>query len=223
VFDVGEPVAKLNIRKYPRVMTRIPVEYALGDRKARVRASTLGGGGMFIEDPQPLPQDAEIQVRFRPARHLPYLQAKARVIYVQPKKGSGLQFTEISPEQRQLILRLIHHKSASRRKSPRVPLATQIHIRELMGLAYSRDVSVGGMFVETTLPCEIGTRVDLRFHLNDGGPIVVTAGEVRYIVPKMGMGVLFVGLAKGDRQRIENLIANSSTFMPETKSAEPAS
>jgi Tfp pilus assembly protein PilZ len=178
---------------------------------------------MFIDDPQPLPRDAEIDVRFRPARHLPYMQAKARVIYVQPEKGSGVQFTEIGPEQRQLILRLIHHKTANRRESPRVPLATQIHIQELMALAYSRDVSIGGMFVETTVPCEIGTRMDLRFHLNDGGPVVVTAGEVRYIVPKMGMGVLFVGLAKDDRKRIENLVAKSDTLVPETPSTAPAS
>lgn len=212
---MGEKLKKPDVRKYPRIPARFPVEYKLGETTVRSRASTLGGGGMFIEDRGTLPRGAEISLRFRPARHLPYLEAKGRVCYVLPERGSGVEFTEISREHHQLILRLIHHKTANRRESPRVPLATQIHIQDSMALAFSRDVSVGGLFVETKVIYEIGTRMDLRFHLNDGGPVVIARGEVRYIVPKMGMGVQFVDLSRNDRKRIEELVATSPPILAE--------
>lgn len=176
---------------------------------------------MFIEDSGTLPRSAEVTVRFRPAKHLPYLQAKARVIYVVPARGSGVEFTEINPQDQQLILRLIHHKTGNRRLNPRVPLATQIHIEDVMGLAFSRDVSVGGIFVETKMPCQVGTRMDMRFHLNDGGPIVIASGEVRYLVPKLGMGVAFLELAREDRQRIEDLVASTPEVLPDPTASPP--
>jgi Tfp pilus assembly protein PilZ len=212
---------KVELRKYPRIPARFPVQYTLGKTTERGHASTLGGGGMFIEDSGTLPKSAEVQVQFRPAKHLPFLQAKARVIYVVPSRGSGVEFTDISQEHHQLILRLIHHKTANRRENPRVALATQIHIQDSMSLAYSRDVSVGGIFVETKMPYEIGTRMDLRFHLNDGGPVVIAKGEVRYIVPKMGLGVQFLDLSRGDRQRIEELIASSPEVLPDPNTPNP--
>jgi Tfp pilus assembly protein PilZ len=223
-LSTGEKTPKIDHRKFPRVLARFPVEYTLGEKTVRTRGSTLGGGGLFIEDKDLLPEGAEFVLRFRPARHLPYLEAKARVCYIEPGRGSGVEFTSIRVEDRQLILRLIHHKSANRRKTTRVPLATQIEIEDSMALAFSRDVSVGGLFVETTLACDIGTRVGLRFHLNDGGPVIVAAGEVRYIVPKMGMGVHFLELAGSDRKRIEALVASSPALLPDpAATVSPAS
>lgn len=223
-LGLGERWKKPEQRKYPRVPVKFPVEHKLGETTRRTHASMLGGGGLFIEDTEPLPRDAEIVVRFRPAKHLPYLRAKARVIYTLPDRGSGIEFIKISQKHQQLILRLIHHKTADRRKHPRVPMATQIHIKNSMALAFSRDVSVGGLFVETKAPSHVGTRIDLRFHLNDGGPIVIAAGEVCYTVPKMGMGVQFLELTRVDRKRIEALVASSPTVLPEpAPTASPAS
>jgi len=204
---LGKDLKKPSARRYPRVPAKFAVEYTVGDRKVRARASTLGGGGLFLEGPQELAQGSEVVVRFRPAKHLPFVEARAKVCYVVPGQGTGLEFTEISSEHHQIILRLIHRKTANRRQLPRVPLATQVQCKECMAVAFSRDVSAGGMFVETSVPCETGARVDLRFHLNDGGPIVVAVAEVKYLVPKLGMGVEFLELSPADRQRLENYVA----------------
>jgi c-di-GMP-binding flagellar brake protein YcgR len=201
---------KPNARKYPRVPSKFTVEYTVGDKKLRTRASTLGGGGLFLEKSQELTPGSEVAVRFRPAKHLPFVEARAKVCYVTPDQGAGLEFTELSPEHNQIILRLIHRKTANRRESPRAPLATQIQCEGCMALAFSRDVSTGGMFVETSIPCEVGTRVELRFHVNDGGPIIVTSAETKYIVPKLGMGVEFVDLSPSDRERLENYVKGSA-------------
>ena len=219
-LSLGERLRKNDLRKYPRVPARFLVECSLGEKTVRTHASTLGGGGLFIDDGQQLePRGAEIQVRFRPAKHLPYFQARARICYVVEGKGSGVEFTDIVPEDRQLILRLIHHKTASRRESPRGPLATQINIEDSMALAFSRDLSLGGMFIETKLPCDAGTPIDLRFHLNYDTPVVITSALVRYVVPNMGMGVQFTEMEWEDRNRIKQFVAASSPLAAPTSAA----
>lgn len=203
---MGKPSA----RKYPRVPSKFAVEYTVGDKKLRTRASTLGGGGLFLEKSEDLTPGSEVRVRFRPAKHLPFVEARAKVCYVVPSQGAGLEFTELTSEHHQLLLRLIHHKTANRRQFPRAALVTQIQCEGCMALAYSRDVSAGGMFVETTVPCEKGARVELRFHLNDGGPVILAKAEVKYLVPKLGMGVEFVDLSPSDRERLENYVKSSA-------------
>jgi Tfp pilus assembly protein PilZ len=205
-------LAKNESRMYPRVYTVFSVEYTLGDRTVRTRASSLGGGGLFLQG-QSLSEGTEISLRFRPARHLPVMQVRGKICYTLPGKGSGVEFVEIRHEDLQMILRLIHSKTASRRRHPRVPLATQIYCQECMSLAFSRDVSRGGMFVETRDPLPIGSEITLRFHLNDSGPIVVALAEVKYHVTKLGMGVHFLELSPADRKRIDDYVAKASTLV----------
>ena len=201
---------KPEARKYPRVPTSFAVEYTVNDKKVHARASTLGGGGLHLLESKGLVPGSELRLRFRPAKHLPFIEARAKVCYLLPGRGAGLEFTEISPEHTQIILRLIHRKTANRRQFSRAPLATQIQCEGCMALAFSRDVSTGGMFVETSIPCEVGTRVEVRFHLNDRDPIIVTSAETKYIVPNLGMGVEFIDLSPSDRERIENYVQGSA-------------
>jgi Tfp pilus assembly protein PilZ len=197
-----------DFRKYPRVPSAIPVEYTLGDRTVRARATTLGGGGLFLQD-QTLAAGSEISLRFRPAKHLPVVQVRGRVCYTLPGRGSGVEFIEIRHEDHEMILRLIRHKMANRRRYPRVPLATQIYCQECMSVAFSRDLSQGGMFIETHDPARVGSEVTVRFHLGDGGPIVVALAEVKYSIAKLGMGVEFVEMSPADHKRIDDCVARS--------------
>jgi c-di-GMP-binding flagellar brake protein YcgR len=213
---LGGNLKKTNVRKYPRVPSKFAVEYTVGDKKLSANASTLGGGGLFLKECKELSPGMELRVRFRPAKHLPFIEAGAKVCYVEPDDGAGLEFTEISLEQHQTLLRLIHHKTANRRQFPRAPLATQLQCEGCMALAYSRDVSPGGMFVETTVPCEIGAHVELRFHLTDEGPVILAQAEVKYVVPKLGMGVEFIDLSPSDRERLENYVKGSAASPSDT-------
>ena len=139
---------------YPRVTVNLPVELSYDGRTFQERATTLGGGGMFLAVTTPLPTGTEMRIRFRPAKHLPAIQAKAKVVYQIAGRGTGIEFTEIDPQDRQVLLRIIHRRTADRGREARVPLATQIYSDEGMSLAFSRDVSVGGMFVETSSLCQ---------------------------------------------------------------------
>ncbi len=204
------PVKKKLIRKYPRVKVYFPVEYTVEGRTLRGHASTLGGGGLFLEECDPLARGTEVVIRFRPAKHLKHIEAKARVCYYVPGQGIGVEFTDIGSDDHQLLLRLIHHKTPDRRQHPRVPFVAQVYCEECMWLAFSRDISAGGMFIETKQPMALGTHLTLRFHLDDGGPIVVATAEVRYVVPKMGLGLQFVDLMPAERKRLEAYVAKSA-------------
>jgi len=200
------------IRKYPRIGVNFPVQFNLDGVDHRERASALGGGGMFLKFKQPLSLDAgrEITVQFRPAKHLPLIEAKAKVRNRVPAEGAAIEFTELNPDHHRLLLQFVHNQLGKRRKHPRASFATQIECKECMALAFARDISVGGMFVELDQPMPVGTRVNLRFNLEAHEPITVATAEVTYQIGKMGVGVQFVDLAPEDLKRIESYVAKSN-------------
>jgi PilZ domain len=208
-------VTRKEHRKFPRVPVRFTVECRLGERNFRARAAILGGGGIFLEMPEAPEPGVEVSLCFRPAKHLPFIKAKAKVCYHVPGQGVAFEFSEITPEDRHLILRLVEHKKGDRRNFPRVRLATQVECEAAMILTFSRDVSVGGMFVETNTPLPTGSILTLRFNLNNQAS-VVAKGVVTYQVRKFGMGVHFLDLSPEDRKIIEEYVAGS-TVLPEPK------
>ncbi len=196
-------------RRFPRVPVRFPVECRVGDKALRARAAILGGGGIFLELKDAPEVGVEATLRFRPARHLPYINVKAIVRYHLPGQGVAFEFTEIMPDDRERILRLVEHKKGDRRKYPRVRLATQVECEAAMILTFSRDISVGGMFVETDTPLPTGAILTLRFNLDDRTSIT-TKGVVTYRIRKFGMGVCFLDLKPEARKSIEDYVARGT-------------
>jgi len=89
------------VRRYPRLGVRMAVDYTADSESYHSMASNVGGGGLFLVQVEGLEPEKEISVRFRPAKHLPLIQAKARVRFVIPGQGAGIEFTEISEADRQ--------------------------------------------------------------------------------------------------------------------------
>ena len=56
------------------------------------------------------------------------------------------------------------------------------------------DLSVHGMFVNTSTHFHEGAILNLRFRLTRSNAEVQTRGEVRYCLPGIGIGVEFVGI-----------------------------
>ncbi len=189
-------------RKYPRIGANLVVEYTVGGRTLRRHAGTLGAGGLFVAG---VPEEApgtEVSVSFRPAKHLPPVRARGVVRYSLPGKGSAIEFTEIDPADRQLLLKLIVRKQRERRRYARASLVTQVECQGCTTLAFSRDVSVGGMFLETPDPPAPDSKVALRFNIADGGETIIAQGKVLYCVAKLGMGIEFTEISPTDRVRI---------------------
>jgi c-di-GMP-binding flagellar brake protein YcgR len=171
----------------------------------------LGGGGLLLEVFRQLLPDTELKVRFRPAPQHPVVEATARVRYFLPGEGTGVEFTEISPEDRQIILEVIFQRMSYRRRHPRKKFVTQIGYEDGTFLGSSRDISAGGMFIETKQPFPEGAVFDFQFQLDDGGPLIQVEAAVRYAIRNLCMGIEFVNLTPMDRKRIEAYVAKSDS------------
>ena len=194
-------------RKYPRIPADFPVEIAHESGREKSRATMMGGGGLFLGTLQTVEPGTEFALRFRPAKHLPIVEARARVCYHIPQEGLGIEFTEIDPKHREMILRLIRRRLEEKRQHPRAPLATQVEYPEGTLIGFSKDISVGGMFIELTRGISVGTRLQVLFHLEDGGDAIKTEAEVMYSILKLGVGVRFRHLEASARERIEAFVA----------------
>jgi len=88
-----------------------------------------------------------------------------------------------------------------RRKYPRIKLITKVaHIREdKFHYFYSRDLSAGGIFLETDHPYPVGTELELEFPLPEVSERIRIKGKVVRVVETSeqykgktpGMGIQF--------------------------------
>ncbi len=68
------------------------------------------------------------------------------------------------------------------------------------------DLSTTGAFLDCLNTLPVGTRLGLRFVLNDH--LVTVASEVMHSMPQFGMGVRFLNLTAESRAMIENLLGS---------------
>ncbi len=79
--------------------------------------------------------------------------------------------------------------------------------------AYLQNISAMGIFIRTDHPAEIGTRLTLRFQVDEGDPLELD-GEVTWVNPlkpkgenlNPGMGVRFVELTPERREQVVALV-----------------
>jgi PilZ domain len=104
--------------------------------------------------------------------------------------------------------------AASGRRQARIPIAARFDVSSIHGVERAQavsDVSLGGLFVETTQVLEIGDPVMLGFP--DSGGKLRVSGRVRWVTPfggvhdaRPGMGIELIGVSDADRMRIFELL-----------------
>jgi PilZ domain len=104
--------------------------------------------------------------------------------------------------------------AASGRRQARIPIAARVDVSSIHGVERAQavsDVSLGGLFVETTHVLEIGDPVMLGFP--DSGGKLRVSGRVRWVTPfggvhdaRPGMGIELIGVSDADRMRIFELL-----------------
>ncbi|MGH9804529.1 MAG: PilZ domain-containing protein [Candidatus Acidiferrales bacterium] len=185
----------------------LSVEFTCGGKTSKEKGRLVGAAALVVETPRREPLDTAAEVRFQPRPNSPLIEAKG-FISAHDKNGVRVHFTEISDAHRKHLLELLFPPGSERRTSRRVSLATQMRTivggRQLVG--YTRDISVGGAFVETELSPERGTEVTLRFKLTEDGPIHEARATVVYSIGGEGMGLRFWELAPSVREAIELFI-----------------
>jgi len=115
--------------------------------------------------------------------------------------------------------------ASERREHERKTLETGVGVYSETNFytGFSQDISAGGLFVATYDLRPIGAEVKLEFSL-PGGYEIKTRGEVRWVKDPIddgasdgspGMGIRFSELSDGDREAIEEFIANRAPLFHE--------
>lgn len=105
--------------------------------------------------------------------------------------------------------------SIERRTNRRLPIRVMVEYEttEDFLIDYTANVSIGGMFIRTDDPLELGTRFRMRFRLPDRKKPIETYAVVRWVVSvanpgrmQPGMGVQFDELGPKDFRDVQELI-----------------
>ena len=106
----------------------------------------------------------------------------------------------------------LHKAEIEKRKYRRAALITHVKCEALgrEDIAVSRDVSVGGMFLNMTDPYPKGSAVLLAFRLTPTEPLLNCQGEVVYSLKGIGMGTMFTQVADDVRQALDRFVAEAN-------------
>ncbi len=100
----------------------------------------------------------------------------------------------------------------------RAPLRLELNYRNATGgnflFEYSRNISKGGIFIETDTPLAMGTRLAIRFQPPGSEDGLEVDGEVTWVNPvkegddnpNPGMGVQWVGLSDDQYELIASVV-----------------
>jgi hypothetical protein len=96
-----------------------------------------------------------------------------------------------------------------RRKYPRIELPKGIAVGwrggGKYGTAIIQSVSLGGLFISTPDPPDVGSNVSLLFDVPSGE--VRARAIVKRCIPGQGMGVQFINMSQEDRGRLYLLLS----------------
>lgn len=107
-------------------------------------------------------------------------------------------------KERRGVVRRPRGSKPTRRKHGRVPILVQIEAQARKGLLLGRatDISPGGVLIETAETLPLNTEVVVRFSLPPEDHRIEAAGRVVREKRGRSLGVSFLGLAEGDRQKV---------------------
>lgn len=96
-----------------------------------------------------------------------------------------------------------------RRQHDRARLIVDVHFEgvEATGVASTKDISVGGLYMNTHATIPVGATLTIRIPI--GGGHIVVRGDVVYTNPNRGVGVRFHPLPDEVREAIEREIPST--------------
>jgi len=102
-------------------------------------------------------------------------------------------------------------KNEDKRKHPRKSLKIEVRFQDTKGAILKgtvRDLSLGGVYIDTSHPLELETNVIISFDAVDIGKVVDVYGRVSRIIPNRGMAVDFGNKKQPDIQQLLKVMEN---------------
>jgi hypothetical protein len=111
-----------------------------------------------------------------------------------------------------------------KRRAPRVPILTQVEAQgdAATALGHARDISLGGMLIETPETLREGATVIVRFFLPPERKPIQAAGKVVRVEDGKAMGIAFLGLRPTDQEKVVSYIQEAHPSSPGLRPEELA-
>jgi c-di-GMP-binding flagellar brake protein YcgR len=95
-----------------------------------------------------------------------------------------------------------------RRQYRRVKLVTQVHCEAMSHneIMVTRDVSLGGMFINVKSPLPIDSELSLTFRLSPTEPAIACRAKVMFSRVGLGMGIKFLDLSQEAQQALQKFV-----------------
>ena len=95
-----------------------------------------------------------------------------------------------------------------RRQYRRVKLVAQVQCEALdrNEIMVTRDVSVGGMFINARFPIPIDSELTLTFRLYPAEPAMACRAKVMFSRIGLGMGIQFTDLSPQDQEKLQKFV-----------------
>jgi CheY-like chemotaxis protein len=173
-----------------RIPVQVPVKLAWNTDEDAIDGIMLdlSEDGMDVLAAQPLYCSAMISARFRLPDLPPGLEIPGEVVWANPNGESGIRFSEISDQAREVLCEWLSQHSMP------APLA-ELTPRPDCKLT---DLSLGGCYMET--PSPFPERTWVRIRIGGGGRQFEAPGLVRVMHPSHGMGIEFTHAPEGPRE-----------------------
>lgn len=90
-------------RRYRRANIITEAEIVSGKETLLAPTRDISIGGMFLHTTTKLPNNTEVRLRFSLEPGTPVIEAMGRVVYAVPRRGLGIEFSELREEDRARI------------------------------------------------------------------------------------------------------------------------
>lgn len=221
----------LERRQHARVDAKLQVEFLYADGYFELTTEDISQGGLFIATDHFLPVGERIRIVLHLPGSAPAIKAVAEVRRVVEKAepgqpiGLGVAFVDLDDGTRELIREYVVSRvlaqepapgARERRRHPRMERRIKIRFQSdhAFGVSCSRDISTGGVFIQTHEPPPLGSRIEVTLihpiHLH---PLSLSGDVVRVVeadpaVPSQvpGVGVAFGELEPGQQSALQDFL-----------------
>jgi c-di-GMP-binding flagellar brake protein YcgR len=208
-------------RKYRRYAIKGSAEFRVkgSDVPMAGKLLDLSPGGCYVKMLVPCDSGTQLEMALEVSGVRVLVEGVVKVVY--PALGIGVEFTELTEENRQNLNRVTDTTSGGlRRRYARTSVAVQAEIRSDRDAAplhvKTVDLSCGGCYIEMMFTLPVGTKLEMGLHIDDVK--VKTGGIVVTCHPQVGNGIEFTDMAAEDQLRVKRFLA----AIQETSSAEQA-
>jgi len=192
-------------RSHPRYAFTAAIEITAAEpgQRIKTRVRDLSQQGCYVDTDSPLPLGTAAEVRI--TKGAKSLEAQARVVYNQPRKGMGLMFTAVESAHRGTLDSWIAESretswlAANRRRSQRVLMKIPVRLSVQAGAAllseeqtHTLAVSAHGALIAVSAPLYRGQRLTLSNVQTKGALECVVVHIDRFPGEQMQVGVEFL-------------------------------